>query len=68
MSSQQEGSHAAATPQQIVPATGKLGVMIPGMGAVATTLIAGVEAVRQRIRQADRLANADGHDSPGQAY
>src|ERR1700754_2719063 len=31
----------------ITPATGKLGVMIPGMGAVATTLIAGVEAVRR---------------------
>jgi len=31
----------------IKPATGKLGVMIPGMGAVATTLIAGVEAVRR---------------------
>ena len=27
------------------PAKGMLGVMIPGMGAVATTLIAGVEAV-----------------------
>src|SRR6185437_580501 len=33
----------------IKPATGKLGVMIPGMGAVATTLIAGVEAVRRRL-------------------
>jgi myo-inositol-1-phosphate synthase len=31
----------------IAPATGKLGIMIPGMGAVATTLIAGVEAVRR---------------------
>src|ERR1700761_2183331 len=31
----------------IKPATGKLGIMIPGMGAVATTLIAGVEAVRR---------------------
>jgi myo-inositol-1-phosphate synthase len=31
------------------PAKGKLGVMIPGMGAVATTLIAGVEAVRQGL-------------------
>ncbi|QNI35432.1 inositol-3-phosphate synthase [Edaphobacter albus] len=31
----------------IKPAQGKLGVMIPGMGAVATTLIAGVEAVRR---------------------
>ncbi len=47
MSSQQDGSHAAAAPQEITPATGKLGVMIPGMGAVATTLIAGVEAVRR---------------------
>src|SRR6202035_51610 len=31
----------------IKPHTGKLGIMIPGMGAVATTLIAGVEAVRR---------------------
>ncbi len=28
---------------------GKLGVMIPGMGAVATTFVAGVEAIRQGI-------------------
>jgi len=28
---------------------GKLGVLIPGMGAVATTFVAGVEAVRQGI-------------------
>src|SRR5208283_5700996 len=28
---------------------GKLGVMIPGMGAVATTFVAGVEAVRRGI-------------------
>jgi len=33
----------------IQPAKGKLGVMIPGMGAVATTLIAGVEAVRKGL-------------------
>src|SRR5258708_2479787 len=31
----------------IQPAKGKLGVMIPGMGAVATTFVAGVEAVRK---------------------
>ncbi len=36
-----------ATP--IDPARGKLGVMIPGMGAVATTFVAGVEAVRRRL-------------------
>src|ERR1700685_1153741 len=28
---------------------GKLGIMIPGMGAVATTFVAGVEAVRRGI-------------------
>ncbi|HEY5331497.1 MAG TPA: inositol-3-phosphate synthase [Acidobacteriaceae bacterium] len=40
---------AAAAPSaaDIKPATGKLGIMVPGMGAVATTLIAGVEAVRR---------------------
>jgi myo-inositol-1-phosphate synthase len=31
----------------IRPATGKLGVLLPGMGAVATTFIAGVEAIRR---------------------
>ena len=31
------------------PAKGKLGVMIPGMGAVATTFVAGVEAVRRGL-------------------
>jgi myo-inositol-1-phosphate synthase len=33
----------------IKPASGKLGVLLPGMGAVATTFIAGVEAVRRGI-------------------
>jgi len=33
----------------IEPTKGKLGVMIPGMGAVATTFVAGVEAVRKGI-------------------
>src|SRR6267154_2545802 len=36
---------------QIAPAKGKLGVMIPGMGAVATTFMAGVEAVRKGIAE-----------------
>ena len=39
---EQGGQKAAA----IAPATGKLGVMVVGLGAVATTMIAGVEAVR----------------------
>ncbi len=38
-------------PKSIAPATGKLGVLIPGMGAVATTVIAGVEAIRAGIGQ-----------------
>src|SRR5678810_202524 len=33
----------------IQPAKGKLGVMMPGMGAVATTFVAGVEAIRKGI-------------------
>jgi len=34
---------------EIQPAKGKLGVLIPGMRAVATTFVAGVEAVRKGI-------------------
>lgn len=37
--------------QKVRPANGKLGILIPGMGAVATTFIAGVEAVRKGIAQ-----------------
>ena len=37
------------TPAKIAPATGKLGVLTPGMGAVATTFIAGVLAARQGL-------------------
>ncbi len=38
-----------ARPQEIAPAAGKLGVLTPGMGAVTTTFIAGVEAVRRGL-------------------
>src|SRR5204863_2739861 len=34
---------------EIEPAKGKLGIMIPGMGAVATTFVAGVEAIRKGL-------------------
>jgi myo-inositol-1-phosphate synthase len=34
-------------PTAIRPASGKLGVLLPGLGAVATTFIAGVEAIRR---------------------
>jgi myo-inositol-1-phosphate synthase len=43
----EEKSGAAA--QAIEPAKGKLGVMVVGLGAVATTMIAGVEAVRRGL-------------------
>ncbi len=38
---------AAQDNVQIAPANGKLGVLIPGIGAVSTTFIAGVEAVKR---------------------
>ncbi|MGQ0848617.1 MAG: inositol-3-phosphate synthase [Actinomycetota bacterium] len=36
-----------SSPHEIAPATGKLGVLTPGMGAVATTFYAGVLSVRK---------------------
>lgn len=41
------GQKTAASPLE--PAKGKLGVMVVGLGAVATTMIAGVEAVRRGL-------------------
>jgi myo-inositol-1-phosphate synthase len=38
-------------PNTIEKATGKLGILMPGLGAVATTLIAGVEAVKKNLAQ-----------------
>ncbi|MBL8981159.1 MAG: inositol-3-phosphate synthase [Gemmatimonadetes bacterium] len=39
---------SSSTPRvSIQPATGKLGILTPGLGAVATTFIAGVESVRR---------------------
>jgi myo-inositol-1-phosphate synthase len=37
------------SPLQIAPARGKLGVLLVGLGAVATTTIAGVMAIRKRL-------------------
>jgi len=39
----------AKKPVHIAEPKGKLGVLIPGMGAVATTFIAGVEAIRRQL-------------------
>jgi myo-inositol-1-phosphate synthase len=44
----QLGTEAPA-PSNIAPAKGKLGILTPGMGAVATTFVAGVEAVRKGL-------------------
>ena len=37
------------SPIKIAPAEGKLGVLIPGIGAVSTTFIAGVEAIKRGL-------------------
>jgi myo-inositol-1-phosphate synthase len=37
--------------EQIQPADGKLGILLPGLGAVATTMIAGVIAVNKGLSQ-----------------
>ena len=58
----------AAKGREIAPASGKLGVLLPGMGAVATTFIAGVEAIRTRPREADRQPDPDGHGPARQAH
>jgi myo-inositol-1-phosphate synthase len=34
---------------QIAPADGKLGILVPGMGAVTTTFIAGLEAIKRGL-------------------
>ena len=36
---------------KIEPPSGKLGVLIPGLGAVSTTFIAGVEAIKKKLAQ-----------------
>jgi myo-inositol-1-phosphate synthase len=48
MGTKEQGGQTAGA-SKIAPATGKLGVMVVGLGAVATTFIAGVEAVRRGL-------------------
>src|ERR1700748_2615506 len=61
MASSEDSGQGTAPAQTILPATGKLGVMIPGMGAVATTLIAGVEAVRKGLAKPIGSLSQVGH-------
>src|ERR1043166_35008 len=42
---------AIAEGAEIAPAKGKLGVLLVGLGAVSTTFIAGVEAIKQGLAQ-----------------
>src|ERR1700688_2323881 len=44
-----KGSKPKTDSGTVEPAKGKLGIMIPGMGAVATTFVAGVEAIRKGL-------------------
>ena len=43
--------NSSTSANSIEPAKGKLGVMIVGMGAVATTFVAGVEAIRKGLAE-----------------
>ena len=47
MGTEEQGSQKTAG--KVAPTTGKLGVMVVGLGAVSTTMIAGVEAVRRGL-------------------
>ena len=40
-------SSSSGAPKSIAPATGRLGILTPGLGAVATTFMAGVESIRR---------------------
>src|SRR5450432_1435941 len=43
--------NSSSSANSIEPAKGKLGIMIVGMGAVATTFVAGVEAIRKGLAE-----------------
>ena len=42
-------SSSSGSSSKVRPATGRIGILTPGLGAVATTLIAGVENVRRGL-------------------
>ena len=44
-----QGNSSGSSRSTVPPATGRLGVLTPGLGAVATTFIAGVESVRRGL-------------------
>ncbi|MDQ3517262.1 MAG: inositol-3-phosphate synthase, partial [Gemmatimonadota bacterium] len=44
-------SGSAQRPDSVVEATGRLGILTPGLGAVSTTFMAGVESTRRGLSQ-----------------
>ena len=46
-----QGSPTRSPQSPVRPATGRLGILTPGLGAVATTFMAGVESVRRGLSQ-----------------
>ena len=56
---------AMAQPPDIAPATGRLGVLTPGLGAVASTFIAGVLQARRGAEGPARLGEPDGPHPAG---
>src|SRR3974390_1182173 len=66
MSNNDSSNKGNTGPVAVAPANGKLGIMIPGMGAVATTFVAGVEAVRKGISSPIGSATPLGHIRIGQ--
>ena len=49
MATKKKNAGGRKATSKVAPAKGKLGVMVVGLGAVATTMIAGVEAVRRGL-------------------
>jgi len=48
-------------PIEIKPAKGKLGILMVGLGAVATTFVAGVEGIRKGVRKPIGSLTQNGH-------
>src|SRR6202046_2738217 len=49
MATKKKATSKSKSASKVEPAKGKLGVMVVGLGAVATTMIAGVEAIRRGL-------------------
>jgi myo-inositol-1-phosphate synthase len=54
--------------EQILPAEGKLGILLPGLGAVASTMIAGVIATRKGLSKPIGSLTQTGHIEVGDRY